>query len=176
MHEDKHDDTLPSKSAQKKHMHELQALGESLLNKNTATLKQLPISDALQQALQLAKKLKKDNSHRRQRQLIGKLMRSEDAEAIRQALTKQQKPQSSQAEQWLDKLLHHPENLTVFFSSFPNCDRQAINQLMRAAKKEAKQPADGTMPVKQQQLLKHIQGLLGAVDLSACTIKRKTLD
>lgn len=75
-----------SKTARKKQMQALQTLGERLVPLKAEKLAQLPISETLLDAINLAKKTKQGNGQRRQLQFIGKLMRSEDHEAIERAL------------------------------------------------------------------------------------------
>ena len=77
-----------SKTARKKQMQALQNLGERLVPLKPEKLEQLPISETLLDAIFLAKKTKQGNALRRQLQFIGKLMRSEDHEAIELALKK----------------------------------------------------------------------------------------
>lgn len=76
----------PSKSARKRAMHQLQDLGTALVDLNAQTLTRLPLSDALRTALAEARRISSRGALRRQLQYIGRLMRDEDAEAIRLAL------------------------------------------------------------------------------------------
>lgn len=179
-----------SKTAQKKHMHDLQALGESLLTLAEDKLQQLPISDQLFDALMLAKKIhgrnNQKNSYRRQLQFIGKIMRSENTDVIKQQLanlrqplqqkslkqepSQEQQALSTQAREWMADLLEKKDRLTVFLSQFPNCDRQRISQLLRAAKGDKSNDADSKglnnkdsdkkTSAKQQRLLKEITAIL----------------
>lgn len=79
------DEPLISKSARKREAEALQALGVQLVRLREEQLRQLPLTDALSTALREAKKLKSHGAIRRQAQLIGKLMRAADHEAIRSA-------------------------------------------------------------------------------------------
>ncbi len=74
-----------SKSARKREAEALQALGVQLVRLRIDQLQQLPLTDALHTALLEAKRLKSHGAIRRQAQLIGKLMRGADHEAIRHA-------------------------------------------------------------------------------------------
>lgn len=74
-----------SKSQKKRDALALQALGKELIGLKVDVLATLPLTDTLLQALVDAKKMKSHGALRRQEQLIGKLMRSADHEAIRAA-------------------------------------------------------------------------------------------
>lgn len=77
-----------SKSQRKKDMLALQQLGERLAKLADSELAKLPLSDRLVQAIVTLRKLKTHESRRRQTQLIGKLMRDADIDAILLAMRK----------------------------------------------------------------------------------------
>lgn len=77
--------TYISKSARKREALALQELGVALIRLRLDQIEKLPLSEALHVAIIDAKKLKSHGAIRRQAQLIGKLMRSADHEAIRVA-------------------------------------------------------------------------------------------
>jgi ribosome-associated protein len=76
----------PSKSARKREAHALQKLGEQLIGLAPADLATLPLTEALLDAIQEARRLKSRAALSRQRQYIGKLMREVDPEPIEAAL------------------------------------------------------------------------------------------
>jgi ribosome-associated protein len=76
----------PSKSEQKRRMHKAQALGEVLISLPASVFRDLPVEEFLRDALVEAQRLKSHEAIRRQRQLIGKLMREVDCEPIEQYL------------------------------------------------------------------------------------------
>jgi ribosome-associated protein len=76
----------PSKSARKREHLALQDLGEALTRLRPAELEALPLDERLMDAVLDARGLQSRGALRRQRQLIGKLMRHADATAIRAAL------------------------------------------------------------------------------------------
>ena len=76
----------PSKSARKREYQALQSLGERLIDLNTEQLASISLEDRLLEAVQTAKGMKAHGALRRQKQLIGKLMREVDPEPIRVAL------------------------------------------------------------------------------------------
>lgn len=80
-------DSKPSKSARKREHLALQELGEKLIALNEAQLESLSLDDGLVSAVRGARQMKARGALRRQKQLIGKLMRRVDPEAIRAALS-----------------------------------------------------------------------------------------
>jgi ribosome-associated protein len=79
-------DAKPSKSARKKSHLELQSLGEKLIPLELAELEKLALDESLLDAVIHAKSIRSRGALRRQRQLIGKLMRESDADAIQASL------------------------------------------------------------------------------------------
>lgn len=79
-------DEKPSKTQRKREMHELQALGESLVALDDDELDRLPIDERLADAVREARGTRSHEGRRRQLQFIGRLMRAVDADALRAAL------------------------------------------------------------------------------------------
>ncbi len=71
-----------SKSAKKREAEAMQEMGVKLTRLSVEKLKTLPLTDALLAAIIEAKRLKSHGAIRRQAQLIGKLMRGADYDAI----------------------------------------------------------------------------------------------
>ena len=69
------DEEIVSKTKRKREMHELQALGASLLDLPEALLHAMNLDAALLQAVLEAKRIKSHEAKRRQVQYIGRLMR-----------------------------------------------------------------------------------------------------
>ncbi len=76
----------PSKSARKREHLALQKLGEELITVKRSDLDNLPLDDALREAVRDAREIKAHGALRRQKQYIGKLMRNVDPEPIRAGL------------------------------------------------------------------------------------------
>jgi len=76
----------PSKSERKRAAHAMQKLGEDLVLRDDAELRSLDLPEALTAAIQEARRLRSRAALARQRQYIGKLMRTIDATAIRSVL------------------------------------------------------------------------------------------
>ncbi len=104
-------DSKPSKSDRKRQHHALQELGESLIALDVASLAAIPIDDRLRQAIQDAAHIRSRGALRRQKQLIGKLMRDVDPDPIRAALARltaddvRAKQLFARAERWRDRLV-----------------------------------------------------------------------
>lgn len=127
----------PSKTQRKKEMTALQSLGEKLVDLSDSDLAKLPLSERLRDALQLAKSLRAHGAIRRQKQLIGKLMRNEDADSISQAIEAHAEParasvvQMHAVEKWRDKLLESPDTaLAELASSYPKVDQNGVRALI----------------------------------------------
>jgi ribosome-associated protein len=112
----------PSKSAKKRVFLELQELGEQLLRLTEEQLRSMDLDENLFDAVIAAAKMKSHGALRRQRQLIGKLMRNVDPEPIRRALDVFQHQERTakdvfrRAEEWRDRIVQsgHP-GLNEFF-------------------------------------------------------------
>ena len=106
----------PSKSAQKREQLELQQLGEQLIELTEEELLALPIDDRLREAVLTASRIRAHGALRRQKQLIGKLMRHCDAEPIRRALhargadDRRAKRVFANAERWRDRIMAEGED------------------------------------------------------------------
>jgi ribosome-associated protein len=103
-------DAKPSKSARKRDHLALQSLGEKLIPLELSELEKLPLDESLLDAVVEAKSIQSRSALRRQRQLIGKLMREADADAIRASLEKlgtqdrRARETFREAERWRDRI------------------------------------------------------------------------
>ncbi len=101
----------PSKNARKREQQALQELGEYLIPLKNAELDSIGLNEDLLEAVRAAARMKSHGALRRQKQLIGKLMRQADADAIRARLDalgardRAEKQMFSRAEKWRDRLL-----------------------------------------------------------------------
>ena len=104
-------DSKPSKSARKREQQALQSLGEQLISLGDAELASLALDERLEDAVKNARGMKAHGALRRQKQLIGKLMRDLDPEQIRSALVElraddaRDKQIFARAEKWRDRLI-----------------------------------------------------------------------
>ena len=107
--------TKPSKSARKREHLALQELGEQLIGLAPEQLSAIDMDDTLLGAVLDAQTIKSHGAMRRQKQLIGKLMRGTDAEPIREALEqfsrqgRLEKAVFRRAERWRDRLVNEGE-------------------------------------------------------------------
>ncbi|MDU5696458.1 MAG: ribosome biogenesis factor YjgA, partial [Haemophilus parainfluenzae] len=129
----------------KRDAEDLKQLGEKLVNLTKANLTKVPLDDSLKDAIGLAQRLQKE-ARRRQLQYIGKLLRSIDAEPIREALEKienkhnQQQAMLHKLEILRDELVAKGDvALTDLLNEHPSADRQQLRNLIRAAQKEKEQ-------------------------------------
>ena len=102
--------TKPSKSALKRQYLALQKLGERLIELTAEQLGELELDEALRDAVVDARKIQSHGAMRRQKQLIGKLMRGVDPQPIERELERmgrqdrQDKALFSDAEAWRDRI------------------------------------------------------------------------
>ena len=143
--EDQEEIIWVSKSEIKRDAEDLKQLGEKLVNLTKANLTKVPLDDSLKDAIELAQRLQKE-ARRRQLQYIGKLLRSIDAEPIREALEKienkhnQQQAMLHKLEILRDELIAKGDAaLTDLLNEYPSADRQHLRNLIRAAQKEKEQ-------------------------------------
>lgn len=141
-----------SKSQKKRDAEALRKLGVELIDLPQGKLETLPLSEPLLRAILEAKRLKSHGAMRRQAQLIGKLMRSADGDAILEAYEGLLAEGSAQTaefhalEQWRDRLINERDALTEFINLYPDVDVQSLRQLLKKAvdeKKSGKPPGAG---------------------------------
>ncbi len=133
----------PSKTQLKKESHELQALGEALVALPDNRLQDLPILESLRDAVVQYKSTRTHEGKRRQMQYIGKLMRRNDVEPIREAVAAMQLGRAKdslalhQAERWRAELIASDDSLTRWTAEHTDTDVQQLRSLIRAARKDA---------------------------------------
>jgi ribosome-associated protein len=133
---------IVSKSEMKRDMIELQELGERIIALPRVKAMELPLSEVMKAAVREADRVGKNEAMRRHMQYIGKLIRSEDIEAIREALdlldpsSQAYGRVTGQQEQWRTRLIKDPAALNDFIEQFPTVDRQHLRTLIRNAAKE----------------------------------------
>lgn len=135
-----------SKSQKKREADYLQKIGVQLVALAPAALDKLPLPDTLRYAVDQAKTIKSHGASRRQAQLIGKLMRAADYEAIiaaYDALLAEDDAKTAAfhaMEQWRDRLINEGKDaLTAFIDSYQPADVQQLRQLVKKAVDEKSQ-------------------------------------
>ncbi len=155
-----------SKSQIKREMKDLRSLGEELVGLSENRLSELPLNNALREAITLAKNIKAHGGRKRQLKFIGKLLRgnSDDTDAILQSLQLQREKERRAAtlfhhvERWRDRLLEEGDlALEALLQDYPQADRQQIRILIRNARKESKA---GKSPAAARNLFRQLRELI----------------
>ena len=154
----------PSKTQLKKEMHELQELGEALVGLPEDRVVDLPISDTLRDAVAEYKRTRSFEGKRRQMQYIGKLMRKNDVEPIREAVAAMRLGRAKdalalhEAERWRVELLASDNALTRWTAEHPASDLQQLRSLIRAARKDAAAVPEQRSGRAYRELFQFIKG------------------
>ena len=126
-------DDKPSKSERKRQALAAEKIGEALLPLSADELARLPLSDALQSAVTAAQSMRSRGALRRQRQLIGKLMRDSDVAAIAAGLaalqgdSERDKRRFASAERWRDRMLTAGHEAVQAFAGQYDADADALS-------------------------------------------------
>lgn len=130
----------PSRSQHKRDAEALQQLGEELIGLPPQQLASIALPDTLREAIELARRLRSHGALRRQRQYIGRLMRTLDPTPIRARLDalrsadRVSHARFQQAERWRERLLAEGDAaLGEFVERFPQADRAYLQRLLRQA-------------------------------------------
>ena len=129
-------ESKPSKTAMKREQHALQQLGEQLIGLQDADLARLQLDEKLADAVNDARRMKSHGALRRQKQLIGKLMRNVDAEPIRRALDSirargdADKRLFARAERWRDRIVNEGGDAVAEFRRETGADCDEIETLV----------------------------------------------
>jgi ribosome-associated protein len=145
-------DGRPSKTAQKAAAKSLQELGEALADLPAERLATIAMDDTLRGAFAEHRRTRSHEGRRRQMQYIGKLMRTADEAALREALAEatlgsaQATLKLHELERWRDALIADDEALARWLAEHPDTDTQRLRSLIRAARRDAA----GTDPTQRQ--------------------------
>ena len=135
--------TRPSKTRRKKDSHDLQDLGEALVAMPDGRLVDLPMDESLLDAIRQYRVTRTHEGRRRQMQYIGKLMRRNDPEPLREAVAAMELGQAKDAlalhdaERWRNELIASDGALDTWLAEHPQADVQQLRSLIRAARKDA---------------------------------------
>jgi len=156
-------DLGPSKSAAKRDCDHLADIVDDILKLTAEDRRTLALPETLDEAIELALKIKSRSGSKRQRRYISKLMRSADSEAIEASLKQIQHrhdtntAQFKRLEAWRDRLVDNDKQaLNEVIEHYPGVDRQHINQLIRAAHKERQQEKP---PAAARKLFRYLREL-----------------
>ncbi|MCU7840273.1 MAG: DUF615 domain-containing protein [Candidatus Thiodiazotropha sp. (ex Troendleina suluensis)] len=155
----------PSKSEIKRELLALQHLGERLTTLSAKQLGRMSLSDEMQEALRESKRIKSLNALRRHYRRLGKLLRNEELDPIRQVINEIDNVHQASVnrfhtlERWRDRLLdEESEAFGDFVAEYPNTDRQRLRQLIQAARREREQERP---PGAYRKLFKYLRELAG---------------
>lgn len=130
-----------SKTRRKREAEALQALAEELVALEPGLLEKLPLPGELRTEIDRARGMREHGALRRQKQYLGKLMRSIDPAPIRAALTRLREPARRRirhlhaCEQWRDRLLAEGETaLAAFLEIAPACAEDELRPLLARAR------------------------------------------
>jgi len=162
----------PSKSARKRHMLGLQAMGESLVGLSDKQLAQIPIdNEQLLSAIRECRQMRSNSAHKRHLQFIGKLMRNIDPAPIEQALLMLHKTQQQNAvafhqlEQLREDILAAGVGgVELAVMRFPAADRQQLRQLALQHQREIERNKPPSASRKLFRYLKELQQTYGDPD------------
>jgi len=123
--------------------------------------------EALRDAIAEYRRTKSHEGRRRQMQYVGKLMRSADEEALREAVaaatlgTAQSALALHEAERWRAELIADDSALERWLQSHPDTDTQQLRSLVRAARRDAAGLApEARQPKSVRELFQFIKPLL----------------
>ena len=126
----------PSKNARKREHLALVKLGEQLVVLKDSELVTIELSEELLKAIRAAANMKSHGALRRQKLLIGKLMRQADAEEIRIELAalgasdRREKKLLAGAERWRDKLVDDDKQALVDFETHIGASDAELRRLL----------------------------------------------
>jgi ribosome-associated protein len=153
-----------SKSARKREAASLQELGVQLSALPDQEIKALGLPDTLFVALRDLRRLPSHGAQVRQRQYIGKLMRSIDPAPVLAKLAERKQRHDveirhfQQIERWRDRLLSEPvAGVEELQQEYPQIDRTALLKLLDKAEREK---VEQRSPVGARELFAFLRQLL----------------
>ncbi|MDX2506059.1 MAG: ribosome biogenesis factor YjgA [Gammaproteobacteria bacterium] len=158
------DEHYISKSQAKRDVEALQKLGGKLVKLSKSTLSKFDLDEGLLEQLLFTQTIRTNSAKRRQMQLIGKLMRQVDADAIRTQYERYQN-QAVKAntyfhklETWRDRLLIEGDAaINELLHEHPEFERSRLRQLLRNAKKESE---NNKPPKSTRQLFQYLKEVI----------------
>lgn len=152
----------PNKTQIKREIKVLNDLGKELIALPEGSLKKVPLSDIMREAISDGKRFSR-GALQRQLRRIASLMQHEDVAAIQLELARQKQPSKQQTaefhqlEQWRDRLIDGDEKLlSDLIDQFPAIDRQYVRQLTRNSAIERKKEKP---PKSSRALFKYLAEL-----------------
>jgi len=158
------DEEKPSKTQRKRAMHELQALGERLVELNSEQLAAVALPEVLREAVEQARNITRHEARRRQLQYVGRLMRQVDPEPIREKLktwdgvSVEETARLHRIERWRDRLLEDDDAVASLAETHPGIDSRRLRALVRRAREER---ATGRPPRSTRELFRTLRDIIG---------------
>jgi ribosome-associated protein len=149
------DDGRPSKTQLKQQSHDLQALGEALVEMPESRLATIDLPERLLDAIKEFRRTRSHEGKRRQMQYIGKIMRGIDDAPLREAVAQyklggaRDALKLHEAEHWRAALLEDDDALTRWVAEHPDTDVQRLRSLLRAARPELRPEAGAGVATRQ---------------------------
>ena len=154
-----------SKSARKREATALQELGVQLAGLPDGEMGGLDLPETLVTALKALRRLSSRGAQVRQRQYIGKLMRTIDAGPVLAKLAERKRKHDveirhfQRIEYWRDRLIEEPEPaLNEFLKEHPNADRGVLSGLLA---KVGRERAEQRSPAGARELFAYLRQLMG---------------
>ncbi|GBU10369.1 ribosome-associated UPF0307 family protein [Gammaproteobacteria bacterium] len=151
----------PSRSQLKREAEAMQKLGERLIKLDAAKLSKINMPEELEEAILLARKINANGGIRRQRQLIGKIIRKIGADQIIYDLAKldaghfDNVREQHTLENWITALQNNDNTVFDQIKEFmPTMDLQLIRQLLRNSQKEL---AQNKPPKSKRALFRYLR-------------------
>jgi len=152
-----------SKSQRKRDAHELLDLARQMVAMTDARLRALPLDEELLAAIEFARTIKAHGAKKRQLMTVGKMLRQRDNQALLDAVhqadqkTRQANARFHHIESWRDRLCDGgDQDLSELLAQVPGENAQALRQLIRNARKEARLNKPPTSARKLFKLLREM--------------------
>ncbi len=159
--------TRASKTRLKQQSQDLQTLGVAVAELSADRLAAIEMPDALREAIEQFRRTKSFEGRRRQMQYVGKLMRSADEAALREAVAAATLGSAKdtlalhEAERWRAELIADDEALTRWMQLHPDTDSQQLRSLVRAARRDsAGLTPESRQPKSHRELFQLIRPLV----------------
>ena len=157
----------PSKTQLKQQSHDLQTLGLAVSELSAERFAAIDMPDALRNAIVEFRRTKSHEGRRRQLQYVGKLMRSADEDALREAVaaatlgSARETLALHEAERWRAELIADDDAMTRWLQAHPETDTQQLRSLVRAARRDAAALApEARQPKSFRELFQFIKPMI----------------
>lgn len=153
-------DGRPSKTAQKKAVQRMRAMGEQLASLSVNQIKKLPVDERVKEALLELSEISSHEARRRQSQRVGKLLRIEDETAILEALSPRQgAKKNAQLTRWIDRLLEQGDHaINDFVRQYHAAERHTLRQhLLRLQRDLTIGDNEAVQAASRQKLVNYVK-------------------